>query len=960
MSKKPILSKFTKIISALVLVFLITITLTACDTANKQPTSGINLDEVYASNGTYSVTVREVFDKLRYNVGSYLDESIYNVIYAEEIKTVKENVATYKDRLDELVLEDIYGTSDKEDIAEIKDKDVKIATYVDEMYQKGIVISKDEILNETFTAVYPVYYVEVAKYVAAKNDLTSKFEVNDGVINFGEINDDSYFTTDDVVNYYKNNYKNKGEVTAILVRFINSAEASNVLKQFGLKESGGKFYQIPLPSDLTEVDNKPKYDAYYDETKLNIATTGLASIDEYGNGNATVLKVYAAIYNYVYSYRNPIELTDKTVDDFADKGHLQYYYYLKDIIDTDNQSPVEGEYETLVSELLAYEEANDETIVMSNEKLNKYSATLANKIYNLPNPPAEGEDSEYAPYYTKAQSAGSYYYLMYKVDQEADKELFDDSDEDNITFPEENKEFLQQVLEEMFEEKLNDKYISDIMNARIDETSIKIYDSIVEKQFMYTSGSIFATGYETNKDKNNDLIAEVTYKGNTTALSVAQIYNYLEPLYGPQVAQNLLFQKYIKDQDKYYGVLESKYDQYVETIETMLYYFSNDYYASSGYPAEIGTYDFMMLYFGTADVDTAVRNFLMVSDATSAFYSDFSGYSNDKFYQNVYEYQKDSYEDFYSLTVSGIQVFVDRDEDNVPDEITDTPLNAEGDTLRSLAEKLLDAVYTEVANSTTDYETAINNVIAEYNKSSRIPSTNPTAPESKWAAFRAEGLYVSYSSIGTYTNTSVNVDENIANRVKELKDNTNVVDPKLGFTSKYLDNEPLLTDNDKLTYLLVTSAALPTSAKFESDNEVVNEIYSSIDVILNGEKVTISGLTYDKDEITVDQIKVYVAEYLLFGDVYSLPTTTVAALDAYVLPILTKFTGTASQYIIERNIIGTVTYSYNGELSDAFNDAFTTAYTRSGYMTKYYQILQDVEDQYQAPTYENWWEKMYA
>ena len=93
---------------------------------------------------------------------------------------------------------------------------------------------------------------------------------------------------------------------------------------------------------------------------------------------------------------------------------------------------------------------------------------------------------------------------------------------------------------------------------------------------------------------------------------------------------------------------------YIESVESMLYYFSNDYYASNGYPAAIGTYDFMMLYFGTADVEEAVRNFLMVSDATNAFYADFANYSNANFYQNVFDYQKASYDSFYSLTVSSL------------------------------------------------------------------------------------------------------------------------------------------------------------------------------------------------------------------------------------------------------------------------------------------------------------------
>jgi hypothetical protein len=379
----------------------------------------------------------------------------------------------------------------------------------------------------------------------------------------------------------------------------------------------------------------------------------------------------------------------------------------------------------------------------------------------------------------------------------------------------------------------------------------------------------------------------------------------------------------------------------------MLYYFANDYYAQSGYPSSIGKYNFMMLYYGTANVDEVVKDFLMVSDATNKFYNDFAK-DNNEFYTSLLNYATKTYSDFYSLTVSGLTVYVDRDEDGVADEITDS-------TVLAKANELLEVAYDYVTNSNAAYSTALNNVVSAFNSSSRIESTNPTSPEYDWAAYRSLGLHIEVSSFGTFTDTTATKEEAIKDRVANLNDV--VVDSKLGFTSAYLDNETVETSDNKLTKLLVTAGALPTSAKYETENEDESKLYESINVIINDKKETIN-LTYTTDEITLEQVKVYVAEHLLLGDVYSLPASTIAALDAYLLPLINKYTGSASQMTLTNNALGTITFSYNGTLSTSFNEAFAKDYSRSTFYSKYISILQNNEDNYEE-VYTGWWNNMY-
>ena len=197
----------------------------------------------------------------------------------------------------------------------------------------------------------------------------------------------------------------------------------------------------------------------------------------------------------------------------------------------------------------------------------------------------------------------------------------------------------------------------------------------------------------------------------------------------------------------------------------MLYYFANDYYSSNGYPSTIGKHTFMKLYFGTANVDEAVRDTLMVSDAMNAFFSDFTehGFTGDVFYENLVNYANGVYDKYYSLTATGLKVYVDFDEDGEADKLDPTS-DAE---IIALAEELLEKAYDVVAHSHTDYATAVSNVVTDYKESTRtVNAENETTPEYNWAKYRFAGLYLETTEIGEVTNSTTTVDAVIQERIE--------------------------------------------------------------------------------------------------------------------------------------------------------------------------------------------------
>ena len=971
MSKKLIFPKHVKSILVLVLTCLIAITLTGCDRSNRKSTGDLPLDAEYASNGKHTVTVGELYDELRYHASDYVIDETFNLVYKKELDQVKANPKKYEEKFNELILTEIYGTDDAEEIVEMKEDDakgveIKVNQYIDAMYQEGYKLTSEQVEAKDFSSVYSHYYLEVAKYVAAWNKLSEKFEVNaDGTINFGEITKESTITESEVVNWYTANYTNQKPVDAVLIRFINSTEASNLLKKFGIKTENGRWYQIKL--DEKECATKNGYDEFYDEYDVDKSEYGTISIEELGKGKATILKIFAAMYNYIYPYRTPITgFTNVDLNTIKaglkdTEQHLLYYHYIEAIIDEDHESTTSEEdmLASLKSKLLAYDKAdsNNEYIHMSKDRLDGYSTSLATYLYNTLKTKDEVEEDEtYTQFTTSAKSYNSYYYMLFKLGKEEDQKLYDEVKNDdgttsyNFLDSEEAVALKQTILTEIFESKLDETYIHELEHERIEEVKIKIFDSVVESQFMYLSNSELVEHYDKTRKSNNNYIASVTYQDETINISVNDAYAYLEPLYGPQAAASLLFDKYIVE-TKYYTDLADDYDQYVETIETMLYYFSNDYYASSGYPSTLGKYTFMKLYFRTAVVEEAVKDTLMLTDAKSAYISDFAahGFANDTFYSSLLSYANTDRSKYFSLTATALKVSVDKDEDGEADELTGTDL--------AKANELLVKARNEISNSSESYANALNTVVSNFNSSSRIVENelNPTTPEYKWAEYRALGLNLESVSIGEINNTNETADEAVKARIESLY--PTLVNKELGLTSAYLDTEILNTENS-LSLLLITAGTLPTSAKYE--NEENEDLYKNINVIINDKLQKFENLDYSADLITLDQVKIYVSEYVLLGDVYSLPATTTTALDTYLLPLISKYTSSASQMLIIDNAIGTITFKDNTKaVASTFNEAFIKDYSRSSFYENYKAINIKTADSYKEETYAGWWTNMY-
>jgi superfamily I DNA/RNA helicase len=99
--------------------------------------------------------------------------------------------------------------------------------------------------------------------------------------------------------------------------------------------------------------------------------------------------------------------------------------------------------------------------------------------------------------------------------------------------------------------------------------------------------------------------------------------------------------------------------------------------------------------------------------------------------------------------------------------------NKKKDNITNIEEELAMVTFTNDAaiNMNKAYATALNDVVTEFKKSSRIlDNDNPISPESKWATYRAAGLYIEVTSFDTITNASDSLHTEIQTRIEELYD----------------------------------------------------------------------------------------------------------------------------------------------------------------------------------------------
>lgn len=996
-------------------------------TDEDKTTLGFDSDNAYSDDAynkikkTYEeriidYVVQDIYN-FTYNTSNYWDN--FESLEHKEIDTLE---AKY---VDEIYSEYLVSTVDGEEISKL----IKKADYTnyDENAENYLKLAKG--LSQIY---YPLYAKELLAYAG----LEEKIETADKEDTDSDDDQWGYYSVSQYVSKFKSEYTNNYDMSAVVINFADNEEMENTLRAFGLKFNGKKLYYIYDSKDTKKYTlNSEGYMTYEDyiEYYNSFSTSNLNNgRDSDGNQMATVvssqaiLEIYIQIYNYIYGgYRTKLSST-YTGTTYTQLNQLRR---LTDEILEAYASPASG---TTVEDMLTNaknklkENNSDQTYFTAKELEKKYGDTFKTYMYNTLK-----LDSNSTCYSSAGQSTSLGTTLAYKFDEYTNRENNEEvNDETLIKFREWYNEeersssditalllntetyptLASDILEGLKKDDITSTEITNYLSEEIKEAEIKIYNEACEIKYT-ADNSDYSNAL--HGAENSNILATIKYDDVTWNLNIVAddndkksvlipgtskafgVFDYLEAKSGTTTAVNLISSELIKKTDAYKESNKDR-DLYKKYIENMLLAFSNNYYSNSGYPSTIGKYNFLMLYFHTADVNKIIDDYYRLNSASSKLLTD---YSSDEFVSFIQKYVDIAEEKYFSLGGTRVYVYLDADDDGKEDDVVDwmnmnvsdydpTSVFA-GKTFGEVAKEMICEIYNKISASTSSHSEAANSLVTEINGSAKVVyEDNPISAENSWAVYRHLGLNVKTASFSA-TNTSTDIDFNLKQRLYDyargysLDENGNV-------TKKYeyfLNNtfpacyiEPInvndtnitkTTDNtivatkDGYNLLLVTTGSVESSAKW-TKAEHSEEILENLVLIYNDKNVKISDIYNEDDELNFNQIKFYILDVAVNGSSTLCPDSLSGAYSSYVSPVFSRFTGTDTQRIILVNYVESsakakITFSKEN-LNEVFNNLVAIQQRSADNYSYLYEDTTGTSDLYdyvdENGNKVNWWDSI--
>ena len=551
------------------------------------------------------------------------------------------------------------------------------------------------------------------------------------------------------------------------------------------------------------------------------------------------------------------------------------------------------------------------------------------------------------------------------------------------------------ILDDLTTESNINSYVANEGN----KTKVRIYNEACEISYGINHSDYSET---TKKIGNKNILATIKYKGTKYKLYIYAdedtsskkavckigtdeaigVFNTLEQKKGTSTAISLLSNKMIKDTKAYKDTKKYRND-YETYIDNILLNFANDAYSSNGFDSSIGKYKFLMSYYHTANIDKIVNNYYRLQAASTKLLAD---YSNDELVEFIKNYTDTAYEKYFSLSTTRFYVYFDGDDDGDADNVTDWKDKIVEDwekidgsvddvTMEYVTKQLIYDVYNIISASTTAHTDKISELVEEINNSARVKfENNPIKSEALWAKYRHLGLKVATEDV-TATNSSTDVSytikqrlydyangfgEVLVNGVTEERYYQYFLEDANSVPTCYIepiyeeavsnDSNIIIESKDGFNLLLVTTGTVKASAEWlEKDNE--EKLLENLVLIYNDDEVFIDNIYTDPDQentdlFTLNQIKLYMLDYIINGESKLMPSDISSAVSAFLQPVVSRFTGTETQSIILLSFMKKKTGSNAAKLCDVIEFSNEEYNGTSGYFNRALEINEDVADSY--------------
>lgn len=932
MRQTKTLKKFAMLLIAMLSIFI----LASCSSGEKTPYGTLSNETTYIQIGNYKVSEKELYDILRFNATDH----ILTLFDKETFKAELEEI-DYEDEKDLLELEksvnsSIFGQTELKAIANLNKVSLarsiakfvdnrklvdpttdvdSLLTHIDDKVTSAIDsynnASKDEQdrLNKEYvfgynTDLLKVYNLAYAQRLFAAKQLELVQEENKDL----EKPDANFITEESIVSRYNSSYKGKfNSISSLIVRFKNDKEAELARYQAGIKaNTQGLWFELPNVSDydtLERIMNGTPSDDTEQRAK-NVIVDKEINAQKFLDKNEGIdftSNEYRTFYtSYVISASHDKLLTSKEVlAKFVD-----IYNYL-------NGTTYDATNLEDLKEAFTYNYS---------DSLFTVNSSLRDAVYELRKSIIDPEDEDQEvvnPYSKGTNSYGGTRFLIYffDIDEDTDILITDPEDEDKEIFNDTDlaKEYHQKIYDELFKEKLSSTYISGLIDKVYEDAKFTIYDPTIRTLFNFDNSIESKGGF-----KDNDTLATLSISSHgkeiNATITVNELYSELEKVYGLSTAIDHILNQQLLDSDVY-TISAEKRAELEEAFKSVLNNFSSDQLASSGFPKSMGQKTFLLVAFNAKNNQEAFEKQYLIGNLRTQFEADLEGkYENASIYEKFATIAGKAYQQNKGASVSHLLVYVDLNFDGNPDDpstltpeqlalfTTPSPdygINGESvDAITGLINLIKEA--SERYSSIT---TGLSAVVGKYTASNRFeltPGYLDSELENKFVIFQKLGLQVKYESLGSVTDqtnfptSSSQLDKVFYDYVMsdvldyfEAEDFNKANLPHVFDTPRSADNTSALGLETAFGWhtLVGTGSFEATSAKSESESDLY------ISDFKDPTKTDDSFLKAynEQDELSYQQIAIYIKESAEATGVESLPSSVQTAITTYFNPVNTLF-----------------------------------------------------------------------
>ncbi|MBN2300046.1 MAG: hypothetical protein JXC31_02540 [Acholeplasmataceae bacterium] len=904
-------------LAVFVLISASLLTLAACNNTEAVPYGSIT-DATYMTVGDETVTEKSLYDQLRLQGASILSAMIHEQVYADELSTIAQLLASGDEELnaflDETVNSAIHGTSDTDNLDELytDSPDIwsrDIEAYADSLYLLDNTIDIDQViadlenLGATQDNAYSGYSSISLIEKRYSLNLAQRYfaqQILDAAVIDATTTD--FIGPEDVLTYYQDNYLDHYDVEALVIRFINLNEANAALYMMGLKaDSKGLWYKIPdiriLPGETGYIDLTDETpQSGYKHVKDILETLGILGKlgDDFEERANISVSDYENYYkSYVISTNRSDGLSDEALTTAQVKAEFVDIY---NVLNPASQVEiaVDGSIVgTLGSEFTSNYTYDDLTAINTSLRSHIYTTLLSEASMTDPDDTVDG-----MPYSSRVQTFGTSRYLVFKLsDDSADEDLVYDSLLEAFTDTTESLALQAEITAEIKDAKLTNAYITSKISEAYDETELNIYDGVVRSFYEQSYGYSGST-----KNKAGDVLAEL----GDIQITVDAFYERLEKTFGINLALDLGSNLYLANNSDYV-VSDEDLEDYQSQFEDIISQFSADNFASNGYPASMGRQDFLLLAFGARTNAEAVNQLFVYPNLREQYLNDVEahyGSTTETIYEKLAQLAELQYDYYKSINVSHLLVYFDKNGDGTPDdpqEYLDTLSTAGADQVIAGLTELVQLVYSKVGNY-TGMAAGLSAIATEFNNSGRIVTGSVTPPydyqiEQIWAEYRQLGFYLKYESLsGEITNTSnlitgsTTLDEVFYDRAIQLHDELQAMADNTS-NLPYLDlYEGVITASalDEVKSAFGWHLILATSIK-EKSSAIYSEADDEDGKYVNSDG-TLNAYNETSEILTASQIEYYITENNT-DEGAVVPTVVQTSINNYLTPVLTRYEG---------------------------------------------------------------------